>query len=186
MYRNQLQLETTDALYSDGKRYEPALAIARYLKRDLAAVKSVLVLGSGLGSIVRVLHDKGHTPRFTLVEYDKIILRWAIEFMDTGLQANLEPVCKDAALFMGSNVRRYDLIFIDIFNGRVVPDFVTTPHFLQLCKSALNPGGRLAFNFMINDNKKWENARAVFLDVFPDNHILELGINRVLIARNAD
>jgi spermidine synthase len=141
----------------------------------------VLALGTGLGSIVQIIRSKGYNPSFTLVEFDKTVLQWALEFMKGGT-GNIEPVCMDANLFMTRNKNSYDLIFIDIFNSRVVPDFVTSPTFLGNCRKALSPGGHVGFNFMINNPAEWERAKAAFCDAFPATQILDLGINRIMIG----
>ena len=65
--RDQFVLLTDGALYSDGKRYSPAVAICDHLADQLPSIGSVLVLGVGLGSIVRVMQSRGICPRFTLV-----------------------------------------------------------------------------------------------------------------------
>jgi hypothetical protein len=50
LVRNQLFLRTDGALYSEGKRYLPALTLAKHLGGDLRRLKAVLVLGVGIGS----------------------------------------------------------------------------------------------------------------------------------------
>ena len=146
-------------------------------------MNSVLVLGAGLGSMVYVLRKRGYNPRYTLVENDKVILRWAMEFLGEDSTAAIEPICDDAMIFMGKNTAKYDLVFIDIFKGREVPDFVFTPLFLTHCRNSLAPGGRLAFNYIINDPQQWEQVKNRFTSVFLDNKILDDGINRILISR---
>jgi spermidine synthase len=149
-------------------------------------VKNVLVLGAGLGSMVYVLHKRGYHPHFTLVENDKVILRWAMELLDSGYADQVTPICSDAMAYMEKNSAQYDLIFIDIFSGRVVPDFVFTPLFLRLCHSALAPGGHVAFNYIINDDGQWARVRDTFSSVFKDVHIVDLGINRVMVGGESE
>ena len=183
-YRGQFQLATNDAFYSDGDRYRPAIAMARELKAALPAVRSVLVLGSGLGSVVYVLRKRGIEPRFTLVEKDKTVLQMALELFATITPPpQIEPVCADAQNYMAQNTTKYDLVFLDVFSGRVVPDFVTTPAFLALCRDSVGEGGYLAFNYIINNEQEWQNVKQTFASIFPGYRELDLGINRVLIAR---
>ena len=75
LYRNQFQLATSDVYYSDGTRYEPVVAVINALKPVMPGIKKVLVLGTGLGSIVDIVHAQKFFPKFTLVEIDKVILR---------------------------------------------------------------------------------------------------------------
>ncbi len=182
LYCNQFQLGNAEILYSDGDRYRPAIAAVKHLKAFLPSVKKVLVLGTGLGSMVRVLHSKGYKLQYTLVEYDKMVLQWAMETLDELQGVQLEPVCADAKIFMAKNNALYDLVFIDIFIGRVVPDFVAAEAFLQQCKNSLAPGGRLAFNYIINDMQQWEDVQRVFASVFPDHTVVKHEVNRVFIT----
>jgi spermidine synthase len=82
LYKNQLQLGTKDVLYSDGDRYIPAVAAVKHMDDFLPHIRTVLVLGAGLCSIVQVMRRKKANPHFTLVEKDKVVLEWAMEFLE--------------------------------------------------------------------------------------------------------
>jgi spermidine synthase len=179
--RNQFQLATVDALYSDGDRYRPATIALHHLRQVLPAVKSVLVLGTGLGSMVRAMRKEGYDPRFTLVDNDKVVLEWAMEFLD-GDMSRITPVCGDAQKFIAKNTAKFDIVFIDIFSGRVVPDFVTTGEFLQQCRDSLAPGGHLVFNYIVNDPLQWENVQIICAIALPGYQVIGLDINRIIIA----
>jgi spermidine synthase len=179
LYQGRLQLATADALYSDGNNYRPVTATLNHLKSNLPDIKTVLALGTGLGSLPQIIKRRGYKPHFTLVEYDKVVLQWAMELLG---DKNITPVCADAKLFMNRNKEHYDLVFIDIFNSRVVPDFVTTSSFFSQCQESLNPGGHVAFNYMIDDPLEWMRVQEVFSSVFPVNTIIDLGINRVFVG----
>ena len=182
LYQGRLQLATADALYSDGNNYRPVSATVDHLKTHMRAVKTVLALGTGLGSLPQIMNRRGYHPHFTLVEYDKVVLQWAMELLEGKNKSKLTPVCADAKLFMSRNMEHYDLVFIDIFNSREVPSFVTTTHFLSQCRKSLNPGGHAAFNYMIDSPEEWIRVQEVFKAVFPVHTILDLGINRVFVG----
>ena len=177
-----MQLVSNDAIYSDGDRYIPATAVVNNLKAFLPAVNNVLVLGSGLCSMVQVMHGKGYYPHFTVVEKDKVVLRWAMEFFEPERLSKIDPVCIDAQVFMERNTARYDLVFVDVFNGRAVPGFVFSTSFLRQCRASLSDEGHLAFNYIIDDKEEWNTVKNNFSGVFPNYHILELGVNRILIS----
>jgi spermidine synthase len=172
-------------LYSDGDRYLPAILAVRALKQHLPDIKQVLTLGAGLASIVYVLDSKGYKPEFTLIEKDKVVLSWATELMPADMAAHVIPICSDASVFMENNAEKYDLIFCDIFIGRVVPSFVTTEQFFTQCKSSLKPGGHIAFNYLVNSPDEWEIAKQVFASVFTDHKVHKSGMNRVMIGSAA-
>jgi len=83
---------------------------------------------------------------------------------------------------MADHSAKYDLVFIDIFNGRVVPGFVTSAVFLQQCRECVAPGGHVAFNYIINDQQQWESVKNTCSVVFPGYQVIDLGINRIIIA----
>jgi spermidine synthase len=182
LYHNRFQLFTEGAFYSNGDHYFPAVAVAKCLGDFLPAITSVLVLGAGLGSIVNVMHSRGCNPRYTLVEKDKTVLKWALEILGEGDSPELDPVCDDAESFMAQNERPYDLVFVDVFKGRRVPEFVTTPLFLRQCRNSLSPGGRLALNYIEIDQHKWANAQRVVAGIFPGCQLVSKDDNRVLIS----
>ncbi|WP_345084234.1 hypothetical protein [Nemorincola caseinilytica] len=142
----------------------------------------MLILGSGMGSTMQILAERGYTPRYTLVEADKTILQWALEFAPAGLAAHIEPVCADAEQHMAQNSATYHLIFIDIFIGRRVPSFVISLAFLRQCRAAMAPGGHLAFNYIINDEQEWQQACDAFSIVFPRHTIIDKGENRIFVT----
>ena len=146
-------------------------------------MKTVLVLGTGLGSVVYIFRSMGADPVFTLVEMDKVVLQIAMELFETSsIRAKIEPVRNDALAFMEHNKAKYDLVFLDVFSGRAVPEFVTTHGFLTLCRESIAPGGHLAFNYIINDQQEWEKVLSVFAAVFPQHTVLDYGINRILVV----
>jgi hypothetical protein len=185
LVRNQVLLLAEGALYSEGERYLPAVALARHLGDGLRRARTVLVLGVGVGSIVRVLRARGCYPRYTLVDQDRAILRWAMETLldENRPQADqLEPVCQDAEAFMAENQRRFDLVFVDVFQGRKVPGFVTTPGFLGRCQAALAPGGRLVLNYLADDVEAWAKLQQSLLALFPGAEVASIRDNRILVS----
>ena len=182
LYRNRWQLATADALYSDGDKYRPLVVAFKELEDKLPAVKKVLVLGAGLGSAVNVLHSKGYSPEVTLVDNDKLVLQWALEMLGDKAANNVRPVCDDAQSFVQKNEQQYDLVIIDIFNGRLVPEFVTKAYFLQQCRHSVYSGGHVVFNYIVNHPKQWDDTRDIFNAVFPINKVVKNDTNRILIA----
>ena len=55
-FQGQYQLSTADAIYSDGSRYRPALIACKQHIDLLKHADELLVLGTGLASIVHVLN----------------------------------------------------------------------------------------------------------------------------------
>jgi protein-L-isoaspartate O-methyltransferase len=184
LYRNQWQLATEDALYSDGNRYEPfRLAFKSIDRQHFTRLSSCLILGTGLGSIAQILttkyHYKGH---FSLIEIDRTILDWATDQLTTQGIVNISAHCCNAASFVKTDVKKYDLVCIDIFQGREVPEVFTEPEFLAHAKARLNEGGIWIMNYIINDDKELREFLRNVHDVFAKVKIIEKGENRILIC----
>ncbi|PSK92587.1 spermidine synthase [Taibaiella chishuiensis] len=185
LYRNQWQLATEDALYSDGNRYEPfRLAFKHIEKQHLATLSSCLILGTGLGSIAQILCSRyGYKGHFSLVEIDRTILDWATDQLTTQGIVNISAHCCNAAGFVKEDVKQYDLVCIDIFQGREVPEVFTELEFLRNARQRLAEGGIWIMNYIINDEKElaayMRNIRSVFSVV----DVVEKGENRILICR---
>ena len=170
-------------MYSDGIRYLPAKKFINKISADLANVKTVLLLGTGLGSLAQLLVAKKIYPQFTFVDIDELILKWALECSGVSKFGSIIPVCCDAQEFILKNNQKYDMIFVDVFLGREVLNFVTTEEFLIKCKSSLTPTGCLGLNYIINDDSDWEKDKAVFASVFPNYDLISFDINRVFVYK---
>lgn len=182
-YRGRWQLATEDALYSDGAVYSPLRKAFGGLGERLAQVKTVLVLGAGLGSAVYVLESKGLRPRVTLVDLDEQVLHWAIETLEeAGHADHVEVICEDAVQLVQQDTAVYDLLIIDLFRGRVVPDFATSASFLRQCEKHLAPSGTLVLNYIVNDREEWKAVKQVLDTVFPGHRVLRNGINRIVLV----
>jgi 2-polyprenyl-3-methyl-5-hydroxy-6-metoxy-1,4-benzoquinol methylase len=184
LYRNQWQLATEDALYSDGNRYQPyRIAFKNVPKQRLELISDCLILGTGLGSIVQILHGKYKIDaHFSLVEYDEKILHWALESLASQGITKIDPYCNNAADFVQQHHKKYDLICIDIFSGREVPTLFTEIDFLQRSKKLLKPNGIWIMNYIINDEKETLDFLRNVKALFPDVEVIEKEQNRILIA----
>lgn len=182
VYRNRLQLGTADAVYSDGMKYMPALEVANHFPATLTTANSVLVLGAGLCSAVPIFMRAGFNARFTLVEQCETILHWAVAYVLEPAGADYEPLCEDAQTFVARKPGTFDFVFVDVFVGRYVPFFVSTPGFLNQLRCLVAPGGNLALNYIVNDPLTWVQLRTWWVATFPAGHIIEKGENRILIA----
>lgn len=158
----------------------PAIAVCNHFAAYLPHIKNILVLGGGMGSMVQVVCERGIQPRFTVVETDKTILHWLLEFTPPQLLACIDPICSDATAFMVANTKKFDLVFIDVFIGRRVPDFVMSQPFLEHCRQAMAQGGHLALNYIVNNAGEWSDATTTFASVFPSYTVLDRGENRIL------
>ncbi len=182
-YRGRWQLATADALYSDGIYYRPLVAAFKSLKHFLPQINNVLVLGTGLGSAVHILHKKNYYPDFTLVELDEKVLNLALSLMPQKASGKINPICADAQFFLAEDTGSYDLIIVDVFNGRTVPEFVLSAAFIRNCKSHLAQNAFLVLNYMVNDPGDEHKAKAALEAAFGKVKELAFGLNRVYITK---
>ncbi|MBS1776320.1 MAG: hypothetical protein JSS64_08590 [Bacteroidetes bacterium] len=179
LYRGQWQLATEDAIYSDGVRYSPMVKAFSQLRTQIPSWKKVLVLGGGAGSAARILRNMGSACEVWLVENDgQIIQLMEPELPDEGVRY----VCGDAEAFITTCNIKYDVVVIDIFIGRKVPEFVSQNSFLVSCRSVCHPNGVMIINFMINDAADSERYDAMVAH-FVDYSVIDIGINKVIIVK---
>ena len=175
------QLATRDAIYSDGDRYTPLLTAYKALEKELSAVKNVLVLGAALGSAVDIMAKMGHQPDFSLIDNDPLVLEWAEELMPP-YDGKIVTKQGDAKYYLDTDNNKYDLLIVDVFTGRVVPDFITTKSFMQNCHQHISAGGNFVLNYIIGQDDEWNNFKKILDEVFPRNTVVKNGINRVIVA----
>lgn len=180
LYQNQYQLATKDALYSDGNRYRPLVMAFNEIGKAITNVKKVLVLGTGLGSAVQILHSKNVRPSFVLVDNDKKVLELAQHMLH--MEKKISFVCTDAIEFVSKTNDSFDILIVDVFRSRIVPGSIIARAFLEKCRQAISQGGYLVLNYIITDDEEWQRALENINDVFPGNKILNNGINRIVVA----
>lgn len=148
-FQGQWQLETKDALYSDGYRYAPfRLAFNELHGKDkLENISSFLLLGAGLGSALYRLQKVYQLyPATTLVEYDQEIIELSKEFFNLNKRENLRYINANAVDFLNSNNKPYDLIGVDLFEGLTNSDLLFNSAFIKLLANAMHSKSQLIIN----------------------------------------
>jgi len=183
VYCNQLMLVTPRAIYSYGIKYNPFRKSFAYIKNDISQINSFLLLGTGLGSALKILQDKYHQfPSSILVDNDEDILNLSIKYMDLNRRKNVNWVCDDAVNFLRNNTKRFDLIGIDIFRDLVQPEFTYSKSFVELCNETLTPQGICVFNMILNDDNKIVEIESLLKLHFKKVKFLIDGVNTYFIA----
>src|SRR5690606_11628486 len=149
-----------------------------------------LLLGTGLASAVHVLHHMGVQPTsVTMVDIDEEVLLLALQCLPENAVKEVIPVCADARTYMMHSVsmrrdasRLYDLVIVDVFIGRTIPEGITEETFLRQCEEGINPGGRFVMNYMVEQIDEWLAFRKRIGTVFPKHRVLEFGLNKIIIG----
>ncbi len=181
LFRDEWQLATEDAIYSDGSRYRPLVEAFRIIKTSLSNQSKIIVLGSGLGSAISVLKKMGINPSVLLVDNDEEIIRINKEWRWKDC-ANYEFFFEDAFEFIANANFQFDILVIDVFKDRIVPDFVTKKKFLLTCKQKTKKQGKIILNYILNNHEEWKLLEKNFSEIFPQNQIISFGINKIFIA----
>lgn len=150
----------------------------------LKGVSSVLVMGMGGGSVIQSLRKKfKYTKAITAVELDPIMIEVAEEEFGVANEKNLEIICADAAEFIGKTEQIFDLIIVDLFIGRFVPEKFYSQSFWQDIEEKTNSDARILFNAGIQLS---DAVRDEFLEILPkafthDIHTDVMGDNTLMI-----
>ena len=185
LYQNQLMLSTSSAIYSFGVNYYPFTKSLKKIKKEIPFVTSFLLLGTGLGSALKILQENYQCyPKSTLVDFNQTLLDLSKELMELNAKQNVEWVCQEASFYIEQHLDQYDLIGIDIFVDMSVPLFVKSSEFISKIKKRLTPQGIALFNLTFTSSNEQlivENRlKTTFNHVEPIKH----NLNYFYICKN--
>ncbi len=186
--RGRYQLCTANAVYSFGDLYDNFSSTFEKIKLDELAIKEVLILGFGLGSIPLILeHSFKKNYRYTAIEIDEEVLYLANKYALPDINSPIELVCTDAVHYVMQSTRTFDMIAVDVFLDDVVPDAVEQDQFLQKLQILLSPKGILLYNRLAYTKADIKNAQQFynqkFKPNFPKGTYLEVKGNWMLMNR---
>lgn len=151
MVRGKTILDAKTVNYSFGELHEVLRDAFDKLQFRNESLQSVLLLGFGGGSAVRLLKTKlAPSGTFTAVEIDPKMITIAKKYFPEANDTRLRFICKDAAEFVESNAEYYNLIVADIFVDEETPEHVKTKEFLTNCANRLRPRGIFIYNCLAN------------------------------------
>ena len=191
LVRGRYQLCTPHAIYSFEDLYLNFAEAFRHTDFGRLPGRDVLVLGLGLGSVIRILEDRFDLQGdYTAVELDEGIIGLAEEFGLGTVRAPVTVIAADAETFLRVQAgRTWDLILLDIFLDDQVPDFFSTPECLTLLRQCLSDGGLLINNRLYRsaadqrDTDRYQ--REVFQAGFQEYGAIDVQGNRMLFSDRA-
>ena len=119
-YQGQIQLESDNALYSDGYRYSPFRTTFHRINtnKELEKNNTFLLLGAGLGSaLYRLQKVYNIYPESYLVEYDADIIHLSRKYLLQGQTEKVHFILQEAHDYLKSCNQKFDLIGIDLFDN---------------------------------------------------------------------
>lgn len=188
--RGQIKLVSASAVYSYGTHYYNFRDSFNKLKIRERNIKTVLILGLGTGSVIKILEEKFNiAAKYDVVEIDPVVVALFNHYVYHEIKSEVKICTQDAAEFMMKNKNQYDLICMDIFRDNRVPKEFESVEFLYQLKEALKEDGLLLYNRLAIDPEDGKMNAAFninFQKTFPQAQILKLIFNWMFYAYGPD
>lgn len=158
----KLMLNTREGNFSGGTLatvFDKAFYRMRMQKQH---VTSVLLLGLGAGSVVKLLRNKYHQEApITAIEYDEEVIALANQYFKLQEYPDLTIRCEDAQLAVKAYHETFDLVIVDLYQELEVPAWCHEEPFITRVKNCLTPGGILLFNKVAMNEKQASECSAI-------------------------
>lgn len=130
-------------------------------KEHISNYKSALVLGVGGGSVIKLLQDQFHFNGTIIgVELDPKIITIANQYFSLHKRKNVEITIADAFEYLKKSKKKYDLIVVDIFQDKIMPDFLFSEVFVTDLNKNLSENGSILFNSIVTLSTEFERNSA--------------------------
>ncbi len=189
LHRGEWKLSTFNAIYSFGKYYTSYKGAFNQLDIQQFPAKNILLLGVGLGSIVRLLQHHPTIQEITAVDIDPVIIGLAKKYWPDS-QSKFRSIffAQDAIQWLKdfSSQNKFDLILSDVFIDDSTPESMLTQQYLQLLKERLSTRGILIYSkLQYTEAHKAANLSfdKTFVQVFPSGFTLQAQYNKMYIHR---
>jgi spermidine synthase len=113
-----------------------------------------LMLGLGGGILANLLANRMQKLNTTFVELENEVVDVARDYFGITDNTKRKIVVGDAKVFMGENIKKYDLVIVDLYSGDDVPIFVSGTKFLNQIKLAIGTKGKAIFNYASHSFRK--------------------------------
>lgn len=185
LVKGRYQLVTDSVIYSFGDKYYNFAIALNHIQTQ--TVKSCLILGFGLGSIVDLL-EKNHNvfPSITGVEIDEVIIDLAERYTIPNFKSKIELVHYDAYLFIDDLDASFDLICLDIFINKVIPQRFLSLEFIKKMAKLKSSAGTLIMNCLYTSETDKAQTdyfyNTIFEVVFPKAKMVQTKGNLMLLS----
>lgn len=129
-------------------------------------ITSALILGFGSGSVASILREEYRMQAaITGVEKDPEVIALAQKYFAVNKYKNLDLICADAHEFVFRCNKKFELVVMDVFVDRNVPDIFFDEKFLSRLEKILSEKGILFFNLVVHNEKVREKGAKLFRDL---------------------
>jgi len=138
-----------------------------YMVNETAAVlpyaKRAVVLGMGLGGIPQILVNSWTNLIVDVVEVNKQVVEVAKEAFCFPEEKRIKVILTDVFKWIATvQERKYDAVYIDIFEGKVLPKKAKENHFFRDVSRILKPNGLATSNVLFKDTNYLRNFSVYF------------------------
>ncbi len=181
---------TTTTRQSCVSRTQPEKLVFEYAKMTMGAFymnpdpKRILIIGLGGGTLPTAFQRMFPNAKMDTVEIDPAIVRMAEAYFDFKPAPGTRVVTEDGRVFVKRMLKegtKYDLVILDAFDHKYIPEHLLTREFLQQVKGVMSDKGVLAAN-TFSSSALFESETATYHNVFGDFYALTPG-NRVILIR---
>ena len=187
--KGQLKLITKGAVYSYGNLYYNFRDSFQKLDITNRKIQDVLILGLGTGSIIQILEQKfRRNLNYDVVEIDPVVATLFEKYKNGYINTTCNIYIADAFQYLKSNHKKYDLICMDIFCDKTVPEIFESEEFLLNLKNALDDAGLMLYNRLnidTADKIKNETFFNTFHKIFRDAVIFKLEFNWMFVVEKS-
>lgn len=134
----------TESVYNPNNELEIPLKYPRYMTLGLLypeKIKRVLLIGLGGGRTSWYIHKHLPDADITIAELDPDVIKLAIAYFGIAENNKYKIINKDGRSFLMKDKNKYDVIFIDAYQGPFVPFHLLTKEFFQLVNNHLTDSG---------------------------------------------
>ncbi len=150
--------------------------------------EDALFVGLGAGVMPRYMSRFYPEVNMDVVEIDPAVLRLAKKYFFFDEAGKIKVYVADGRMFIKRAKKKYDVIFLDAYQGATIPFHLTTREFLQETKKRLNKGGIVTSNILASSKNKFFYAMLnTFEEEFSHVYVFkgEKSVNYILVAANS-
>ncbi len=132
------------------------------LEKAFGQPPRVLLLGLGAGGVVKELHTIFPGCTVTTVEHDPHMIAITRELRLYAPFPEPAIIEGDAGEVIAHHPDHFDLVLVDLYDGRVASPLVSHETFLRDIKHHLRPGGIMLMNIFSSEPERMRTAQEVF------------------------
>ena len=138
--------------------------------------KSVLLLGLGGGTVVKLINKHWPKAKITAIEIDPVMIDFAKKYFNCRPNQQLSIINTDAFTWIKSSKQKFNLVLVDLFQGSTLLKKVYAKDFLDRLAKHCNHGGTVMFNHLFYGDYNIEAEKLI--------NILNTICKQITLVRN--